>query len=332
LKAIVIASAILFALIMPVAASAHEVRPTLLDIKQQSNGRYKIAWKRPVVGDVALRLVPHISGHLLDRSPDTIDVTNSYDLYVWHNVDAGKNGLEGRQIWVDGLDSSITDAMISIQPADGETLNLLLTPSHPRLTVRTHGAGLAVPAYLLLGVEHILTGFDHLSFVLGLVLLVRTVSMLVKTITAFTLAHSVTLALTALRIITVRPNLVEVLVALSIVFVSVELVHKQQGRPSWLALYPWAIAIAFGLLHGSAFAGALAEVGLPPDDIPVSLFLFNVGVEIGQLMFVGLVLAAMWVIAHTPISYPSWSRWVPAYSIGALAAFWFIERIQAVVA
>jgi hypothetical protein len=193
-------------------------------------------------------------------------------------------------------------------------------------------AGLAVPAYLRLGIEHILTGVDHLSFVLGLMLLVRGWPMLIKTVTAFTAAHSITLALSALHVIAVRPALIEALVALSILFVAVEVVHSFRGRHGLTQRYPWLIAFVFGLLHGCAFAGALAEIGLPQNAIAVSLFLFNVGVELGQLMFVGVVLGITFGLSKLPHGVPPWARWVPPYAIGALAAFWFIDRLHTAIA
>jgi len=189
---------------------------------------------------------------------------------------------------------------------------------------------LAVLAYLRLGIEHILTGIDHLAFVLGLTLLVQRKTTLIKTITAFTVAHSVTLALTTLHLIKVRPPVIESLVALSVLFVAVELVHSYRGRSTLAARLPWLIAFLFGLLHGCAFAGALAEVGLPRDAIPLSLFLFNVGVEIGQLMFIAVIIGIGWMLTRLPWRMPHWMRWVPPYAIGSLSAFWFIERLQAI--
>jgi hydrogenase/urease accessory protein HupE len=185
-----------------------------------------------------------------------------------------------------------------------------------------------VPAYLLLGIEHILTGFDHLSFVLGLLLLVRSRLTLVKTITAFTVAHSLTLAAAALKWVHVNPSVIEALVAFSIVFVALELVRAYRGHFGLTARYPWVIAFTFGLLHGFAFAGSLAQIGLPEHNIPLSLLLFNLGVEIGQLLFVGVVLIVIELLKRLPRPLPDWTSWIPPYAIGGLASFWVIERLH----
>jgi len=194
--------------------------------------------------------------------------------------------------------------------------------------------GLALPAYLRLGVAHILTGADHLMFVLGLLLLVGIRWELVKAITAFTIAHRITLALAALDVIHVPSAVIECLVALSIVFVASELVRND--KDTLTQRKPWVIAFCFGLLHGMAFAGALAEVGLPKDAIPLSLFLFNVGVEIGQLLFVSAAIGAilLWRLVRDRLPRPleDFLPRVPPYVIGTFAAFWFIGRVAIVFA
>lgn len=193
----------------------------------------------------------------------------------------------------------------------------------------------AAERYLGLGIEHILLGIDHLLFVLALLLMVRGPWMLVRTITAFTVAHSITLALATLGFIEVPSRPVEAVIALSIVFVCVEIVHARQGRLGLTYRNPWVVAFAFGLLHGLGFAGALAEIGLAPVEIPLALLFFNIGVEIGQLIFVAAVLAAIaaWTWVSRPLRAPSWSwaRAVPAYAIGTLATYWFIERAAAIL-
>jgi hydrogenase/urease accessory protein HupE len=197
------------------------------------------------------------------------------------------------------------------------------------LVVHLTGTGkVPVPAYLLLGIEHILTGFDHLSFVLGLMLLVRSRVTLVKTITAFTVAHSLTLAAAALGYAHVNPSVIEALVAFSIVFVAVEVVRAYRGQFGLTRRYPWLIAFTFGLLHGFAFAGSLAQIGLPEHNIPLSLLLFNVGVELGQLLFVGAVLAAEVLLRRLRRRLPRWTTWIPPYAIGGLASFWVIQRLH----
>ena len=185
--------------------------------------------------------------------------------------------------------------------------------------------------YLELGFTHIWSGVDHLLYVFGLMLLVRNGRTLVKTITGFTLAHSITLAAAALGYVNVPAAPVEAVIALSIIYVAAEVVHARQGRTSLAQRAPWIVAFGFGLLHGLGFAGALSEVGLPAHAIPTALLLFNVGIEIGQLSFVGLLLIAARALQRTAPATVRRLEWVPPYAIGSLASFWFLERIQAVI-
>jgi hydrogenase/urease accessory protein HupE len=309
-------------------ASAHEVRPAFLEVTQRANGRFDILWKQPSAGTLAVRLVPHISGGLLERKPSSIEAASNFQICVWRNIDAGKQGIDGRTIQIEGLTRTITDVLVVVTLANGDSEQEVLRSEHPDVTLHVERNGIAVPAYLMLGIEHILTGIDHLFFVLGLLLLVRSRVMLLKTITAFTVAHSITLAATTLHIITVQPTLIESLVAFSILFVAVELVNLYRGRVGLTVHFPWLIAFTFGLLHGSAFAGALAEIGLPPDNIPLSLLLFNVGVELGQLAFVAVVIAIGWALSRLPRQLPGWTRWIAPYAIGSFSGFWFLERLH----
>jgi hydrogenase/urease accessory protein HupE len=183
--------------------------------------------------------------------------------------------------------------------------------------------------YLALGVEHILTGFDHLLFVLALLLIVKSARRIVATVTAFTVAHSLTLAAATLGFVHLPQPPVEAAIALSIAFVAAEIVHGLDGRPGLTARAPWLVAFAFGLLHGLGFAGALAEIGLPQSAIPLALLCFNLGVELGQLAFVVALLACLALARRARIPWPRAARPLPAYAIGALAMFWVIERVAA---
>jgi hydrogenase/urease accessory protein HupE len=307
---------------------SHEVRLAFLQITERAGGHCDVLWKQLTLGSMAVHLVPHISGGLLEQTLGVTEATPSFQIRLWRNLDVGEQRLEGRAVQIEGLNQTITDVLVSITLADGDSVQHILHPQDPGVTLHLHNTGIAVPAYLMLGVEHILTGIDHLSFVLGLMLLVRQWMTLIKTVTAFTIAHSITLAATALHVITVRPAVIEALVALSILFVAIELIHSYRGRNGLTVRYPWLIAFTFGLLHGSAFAGALAEIGLPPNAIPLSLLLFNVGVEVGQLIFIAAVLTIGWALLHLPRQLPAWTRWVPPYAIGSFSAFWFIDRLH----
>lgn len=306
--------------------SAHEVRPALLQLTEVARHRFDVLWKQPLMGSVGVHLVPRISGGLLEQVPGNAETTADFRIVVWHELDAGTERLEGRSLSVEGLNQTITDVLISIQLLDGRSIQEVLHPRSTGLVIHSGGNGLVLPAYIKLGVEHILTGPDHLAFVLGLMLLASSWRALIQTITAFTVAHSLTLAAVALHLLDVRPALIEALVALSIILLAVEIVHRYRGQIGLSVRFPWLIALTFGLLHGAAFAGALEEVGLPPHSLLLSLFLFNVGVEVGQLCFVASVLGIAWIVrTHTKL--PSWTRWVPPYAVGSLAAFWFLDRL-----
>jgi hydrogenase/urease accessory protein HupE len=311
------------------ASLAHEIRPAYLQITETADHRFDVLWKQPSVGTQLLRLDPSVSNGLLDAKPSEESVANSFVVRRWRNLAVARDSFDGATIRVEGLQYTITDALISISFSNGQEIQEILRPRSPALIVHLTGTGkLPVPAYLLLGIEHILTGFDHLSFVLGLLLLVRSRLTLVKTITAFTVAHSLTLAAAALGLVHVNPSVIEALVAFSIVFVALELVRSYRGHYGLTARYPWLIAFTFGLLHGFAFAGSLAQIGLPEHNIPLSLLLFNVGVEIGQLLFVGVVLLLIALLRRLPRRLPHWTTWIPPYAIGGLASFWVLQRLH----
>jgi len=233
-----------------------------------------------------------------------------------------------RTIHIDGLRTTMTDVLVRVERLDGTTLVNRVEPSQPSLVlVASPSLSAVAGTYLDLGVEHILLGIDHLLFVLALLMLVKGRRRLVGTITAFTVAHSVTLAAASLGWVNVPGAPVEAVIALSIVFVAAEIVHGQQGREGVTARAPWIVALVFGLLHGFGFAGALHEVGLPGHAIPLALLLFNVGVEVGQLLFVAAVLTLL-AIARRPVARsPRWAALAPAYAIGAVATFWTLQRV-----
>ena len=310
---------------------AHEVRPAYLQITERGDGKIDVLFKQPSTTSLAVRLDPDISGGLLSAQPAVVDSGLGYQTRIWRGLATGKTGLAGRTVAIHGLDRSITDALVVVHYADGHDLQQILRPQQAQLSLDARGNNMPVLTYAMLGINHILTGYDHLMFILGLVLLVRGIPTLLKTVTAFTVAHSITLAATALGFMHVRPAQIEAMVALSIVFVAVELGNLSLGRGSITQRWPWLIAFTFGLLHGSAFAGALAEIGLPKDNIPAALLLFNVGVEIGQLLFVGVVLAVIFVLRRIKVTDIRALQPVPTYAIGICATFWFFERIHAAI-
>jgi hypothetical protein len=324
-----LALALIFA---PMFVWAHEVRPAYFQVTQDGPHHYAVTWKQPTQGDMALRLVPRLSNGWLNTAPRDQFASGSFFIRTWSITAPQDDPLSGATLDIDGLDRSITDVLVVVRLSDGRGLESIVRPDHPNLRLAFGTTrGLPVPAYLRLGVEHILTGIDHLMFVLGLLLLVGIRWRLVKAITAFTVAHSITLGASAIGLVTVPSAVIEALVALSIVFVASELIRSIRGDSGLTQRWPWVIAFTFGLLHGFAFAGALAEVGLPKDAIPLSLLLFNVGVEIGQLLFVAaaivVILGLRLVWKHVPDLWARLSRPIPGYAIGSFAAYWFIERV-----
>jgi hydrogenase/urease accessory protein HupE len=243
-------------------------------------------------------------------------------------ISTGPGGLDGWEVTVHGLQATMTDVLVRIALSDGRVVSRLLRPDAPSFVFGNESAGPAAGSYFVLGVEHILFGIDHLLFVLALVLIVRGVGSLVKTITAFTIAHSITLALATLGVVQVPSAPVEAVIALSIVFVAAEIVRSRRGQRGLTERAPWLVAGIFGLLHGFGFAGALAEVGLPPNDIPLALLFFNLGVEAGQLAFVGAVIVLGASVRRIRLPTPEWARLVPPYAIGGVAMFWVIQRLS----
>jgi len=313
-------------------ARAHEVRPALLQITEQAAGGYEVVWKQPVVGDMAIRLSPRLSSGALTRITPRESHTQSYLIRAWQ---VPKDvPLDGQTVTIDGLAQTVTDVLVRVDRADGEDLNAVLKPSSPSMVLNLSGPkGTSVPTYLTLGVEHILTGFDHLLFVLGLLLLVGVNRQIIKAVTAFTVAHSITLAVAALGFVRFPSALIEALIALSIVFVATELLPRPGREPTLTQRYPWLVAFIFGLLHGFGFAGALAQIGLPQGAAPHALFLFNLGVEIGQLVFVAAAVGVILLLRQVRerVTWPTQTlaRLAPAYLIGSMAAYWLIERTLA---
>jgi hydrogenase/urease accessory protein HupE len=311
-------------------AAAHEVRPAYLEITERADGKADILWKQPSIGLLAVAINPEIEGGLLRRPADSAQSATNFEIRRWRGVDLGDKGLDGRLVRIAGLERTITDTLVLVRLKNGDEVQQVLGPASPSFRIDAR-AGAAVPAYLVLGIEHILTGIDHLLFVFGLLLLSSGWRQLLKTITAFTVAHSITLALTALKLIQVNPQLIEALVAYSIIFLAVELMRKYQGKTGITQRQPWLVAFGFGLLHGAAFASALKEIGLPESNIVGALFLFNVGVEVGQLLFVAVAAGAIWALKRVrlPARAPRLGWAVSSYAIGSFAMFWFFERLHA---
>jgi hydrogenase/urease accessory protein HupE len=309
--------------------SAHEIRPAYLEIREVNPNRIDIFWKQPVSGESGIYLTPVLSSGWLTDSISTNSATGTALIRQWKIIT--NKSVAGQTITIEGLKTTITDVLVTVQFSDGTKITRIIRPSNPSFVItKSEHSALPVLDYLRLGIEHILFGIDHLLFVLALILIVQGKRRLLKTITAFTIAHSITLAAATLGWVHIPPAPVEASIALSIIFLAVELVHYYQGKPVFSRQYPWVVAFIFGLLHGFGFAGALANVGLPEHDIPLALLLFNVGVETGQILFILTVMLIIWLMHKILKNMPVWTRWIPPYTIGCMAAVWFFQRLAVI--
>ena len=285
-------------LLLAQPARADELRPGYLELRQTTPDTYSLLFKIPARGE-DLRLAIYVK--LPEGTQDVGAPRASFGegAYIERRTIRRDGGLTGHAVTIEGLSATSTDVLVRVESLAGAIQTERLSPTKTAFVVQaTPGAGEVAATYLRLGIEHILFGFDHLLFVLALVILVRDWRRVAVTVTAFTIAHSITLAAATLGFVHVPGPPVEATIALSIVLVAVEIVNARHGKPSLTARLPWLVAFSFGLLHGFGFAGALAEVGLPQHAIPVALLFFNVGVEIGQLVFVAAVLSSIWLLRH----------------------------------
>jgi hydrogenase/urease accessory protein HupE len=321
--------AIVLLLVWPAMGEAHEARPAYLQLQQLDSDSYDVLWKVPGQGEDR-RLALEVDFAEDVDAVGRVRRTYADNAFVdrWRVRRAG--GLDGSTIRIVGLQSTLTDVLVRLERLDGTTQTIRVQPSAPAFLVEAlPGRWQVARAYLALGVEHILLGVDHLLFVLALVILVEGTRRLVWTITAFTAAHSLTLGAATLGWVHVPGPPVEATIALSIVFVAAEIIRDRQGKAGLTSQAPWLVAFGFGLLHGLGFAGALVEVGLPQRAIPTALLCFNVGVEIGQLIFVAIVLAAMKLLRQLPTAFPRWAPLTVPYAIGGTAMFWTLDRVVA---
>ena len=307
---------------------AHELQPGSLEIRQLTVDRYELIWRAPIYYNK-----PHPATLEMPSSWQTIgkpSVRQLSDSALHRSLVKVPGGdINGATIRFSGLEQTITDVFVRISWLNGIQTTAIARPSQPWFKIEGLRSGWQVAAdYTLLGIDHILSGYDHLAFVLALILIVSGWRRLLLTVTCFTLAHSITLAAATLGLLWVPGPPIEATIALSILFLASELVKLERGQPSLTARYPWVVAFVFGLLHGLGFAGALTEVGLPAHEIPLALLMFNLGVELGQIMFIAVVLLVIAALRRLFPPWPLWIRQAPAYGIGGMAAFWVIERVS----
>lgn len=312
----------LLTILLPV--EAHEIRPGYLEIIETTPNTYGITWKAPIRLDRPLAVEPRFPIDC-ETSSRSIHANERTALINKASVSC-KMPLQSRRIYLAGLDATLTDVLVRFQPADGAMQALRATPDMPMVEVAENATRQSVAhTYFVLGVEHILFGIDHLLFVLALVLLITGARRLIETITAFTLAHSITLVFSSLGWISLASAPVEATIALSIVFLANELANKSADATRLSEKRPWLVALAFGLLHGFGFAGALAEIGLPKGEMPVALFTFNLGVEAGQLAFLASILLLLNILGRLHLRQRV--DLFASYAIGTTASVWLIARI-----
>lgn len=309
-------------------AFAHALQPSSLELRQLTAERYEVIWRAPIYYKK-----PHPAKLQLPEQWQTVGkptIKQLSDSALHRRVVSVPNGvIDGGVIRFLGLESTITDVFVRFIWLDGTQTSAIARPNQPWVEIVAQRSAWQVAGdYTVLGVDHILSGFDHLTFVFALLLIVSGARRLLITVTSFTLAHSITLAAATLGVMWVPGPPVEATIALSILFLASELVKVNRGQFSLTAQYPWIVAFVFGLLHGFGFAGALSNIGLPQNEVPLALLMFNVGVELGQLMFIAAVMVILVIVRKVRSEWPAWTHQLPAYGIGSIAAFWFIERVS----
>jgi hydrogenase/urease accessory protein HupE len=311
---------------------AHEARPAYLEIKETDPGRFSVLWRTPVLAGMRLPVALEIPKDVRNlKEPTVQELADS--LVERRSIDAGPQGLAGKRIEFVGLQLTITDVLVRVEMLDGRTWTTIARPSQPWVEIAASQTWLEVAGtYVLQGVRHILFGADHMLFVLGLLLIVTDRWMLVKTVTAFTVAHSITLAIATLGYAEVPVLPLNAAIALSILFLGPEIVRSWRGETSFTIRHPWVVAFAFGLLHGFGFASALTGAGLPRSDLPLALLSFNGGVELGQLGFIALVLALENSFRVLEVRWPRWVQALPGYTVGSLGAYWTVQRLALLLA
>ena len=313
------------ALLAALPVQADELRPGYLELTQQDTQHWKLVWKAPVLGGLATRTRPAWPAFCTQTEPQAR--VEGAVLVAESRLTCSRD-LAGSKVGLAGMDAAFTDALLRVAPLNRPVQATRLTPQQAMVEVATIPDRFEVArSYFMLGIEHILEGYDHLLFVIALVLLIGKLGAVVKAATAFTVAHSITLIGSTLGLVGLAQAPVEALVALSIVFLAVEIVKRDPAQPSLTERKPWLVAFLFGLIHGFGFAGALREIGLPETDVPTALLTFNLGVEAGQLLIIAVALALIALVAKLRPQSLRPATVTATYAIGTVASFWFIERI-----
>ena len=326
MKKLLLISFVLFLVWQPATAPAHESQPGAVEIEQLGQDRYKVTWRAPIYYNQ-----PHPARLVLPNEWETIGQPTqrrrASDIVFTRIISTSGESIDGKVIRFPGLEATITDVFIRVTRNDGSQMTTVARPTRPWAELRGERPWYATAReYLALGFHHILLGIDHLLFVLGLLLIVSSRMALLKTITSFTVAHSITLGIATLGLAHAPLPPLNAAIALSILFLGPEVVRARRGETSLMIRYPWLIAFGFGLLHGFGFASGLSTTGMPKAELPWALLWFNVGVEIGQLLFVFLALGLAWSFRTLQVVWPRWVLWLPGYTVGGLGAYWTVQR------
>jgi hydrogenase/urease accessory protein HupE len=322
----VLVLAVLVASLLPRTAQGHESQPASLDIKQMAGNRYEVIWKAPIYygrpHPARIELPEH--WQTVVEPPERLIA----DAHVYRRVVAiGDPGVHGSIVRFPGLPGTITDVFVRLNRLDGTTMTAVVRPTKPFAELRGERSWHTTAGeYIGLGFHHIMLGVDHLLFILGLLLIVKSRTLLLKTITSFTIAHSITLAIATLGYASAPLPPLNAAIALSILFLGPEIVRSWRGGTSLTIRYPWIVAFMFGLLHGFGFASGLSTTGMPRVELPLALLFFNVGVELGQLVFVAVTLMLGRSFRVLEMRWPLWMERAPGYAVGICGAYWTIQR------
>ncbi|ETN96370.1 membrane protein [Zhouia amylolytica AD3] len=305
---------------------AHEVRPAYLQIDQISDSNeYSVLWKVPRTVDKVLNIQPKFENGFDLNETISPRILDAFVLYTYKLT--GSKNLTNTLLTINNLNTTGIDVLVDVRLLNEVHHTFLLQPTKSSVIIpETPSKWTVAKVYIILGIEHIILGFDHLLFVLALLIITVGFKKLLKTITAFTIAHSITLSFSVLGIANLPGPPVEAVIALSIVFLAIEILKLQQGKSTFTSQKPWLVAFIFGLLHGFGFAGAIQDIGLPQNEIPLALATFNIGVELGQIIFVVIILIFIKFV-KPQIPQQTWINKLVPYAIGSVSAFWLIERI-----
>jgi hydrogenase/urease accessory protein HupE len=308
----------------------HETRPAYLEIKETSPDHYDVLWRIPMNAGMRLPIVLQLPPDAKNVVPPTSQELT--DSLLERRFIMVPRGIGGKRVDFVGLQGTITDVLVRVQLLDGRSWSTIVRPSQAWIVITPNLGRLGVAeTYVMHGIRHILFGPDHLLFVLGLLLIVKDRWMLLKTVTAFTVAHSITLAIATLGYAQAPALPLNAAIALSILFLGPEIVKTWRGESSFTIRHPWVVAFVFGLLHGFGFASALTSAGLPKNELLWALLSFNVGVEIGQIGFVVLILLLERAFRVLEIRWPRMVEALPGYAVGSLGAFWTIQRVAMLI-